>query len=132
MPDSLRILFVEDDPEQSLLFTIILSNDGNEVITRPDAKSALEYLKESTVALLLTDWNLPGMMGDKLIATAKAQYPAIKTILYSNHAHVDEAATICGADGWFRKMDNSANLRQMIAKLLREGDESQESSDIQQ
>jgi len=53
------------------------------------------------------------------VKQVKAQYPAVKTILFSNYMHVDQAAAACGADGWFRKVDNSAHLRQMIAKLLR-------------
>jgi len=116
-----RILLVEDDPDQTQLYILILSQDGYEVITAPDATSVLARLMESPVALLLADWNLPGMKGDALITTVKAQYPDVKTVLFSNHAHVDTAAAACGADGWFRKMDDAAHLRKLIADQLREG-----------
>lgn len=114
-----RVLLVEDDPDQAGLFTLILSIDGYEVITVSDAASALARLAESPVALLLVDLDLPGMKGDVLIATVKAQYPGVKTILFSNHAHVDTVAAASGADGWFRKMDDTVHLRQLIASLLR-------------
>ncbi len=42
-----RILLVEDDPEQAQLFTLILSAAGNEVITTPDAESAMSLLAKS-------------------------------------------------------------------------------------
>ena len=120
-PNASRILLVEDDSDQAQLFCLLLSMDGYEVIMTPDAESALVRLTEAPVALLLADWSLPGMKGDALIRAVKPLYPEIKTILFSNHMHVDEAATACGADGWFRKMDNSTHLRQLVANLLREG-----------
>jgi DNA-binding NtrC family response regulator len=121
MPKSSRILLVEDDPEQTRLFALILAKDQREVESVYDAESALARLAESPFALLLVDWDLPAMKGDTLIATVKTQYPETKTILVSNHAHVDEAAGACGADGWFYKMDSTARLRQLVADLLHEG-----------
>ena len=73
------------------------------------------------MALLLADWSLPGAKGDALITTVKDRYPGIRTVLFSNHIHVDKAAAACHADGWFRKMDDSAELRRLITNLLRQG-----------
>lgn len=112
---------VEDDPDQAGLFSLVLSNDGREIITASNAEAALARLVECPAALLLVDWDLPGMKGDALITAVKAQYPETRTILFSNHIHVDQAATACGADGWFRKMDNIDQLQAMIADLLHEG-----------
>ncbi len=119
-PTASRILLVEDDPDQAMLFHLVLSADGIQVITIPDAESAFMYLADHFVELLLTDWNLPGMKGDALISAVKARYPDIKTILFSNHIHVDTAAAACGADAWFRKMESTASLRQLVARVLRE------------
>ena len=113
-----QILLVEDDPDQAQLFTLILSADGYAVSTTPEAETALARLATSPVALVLADWNLPGMKGDALIAAVKAQYPGVPAVLYSNHIHVDQAAAACGADGWFRKIDDMARLRKLIADLL--------------
>jgi len=120
-PHSSRILQVEDDPEQANLFALILAREDLEVVSVPDAEAALACLAGEPFALLLADLDLPNMKGDALIAAVKAQYPEMKTILFSNHAHVAEAAAACGADGWFHKMDNTASLRRMIAELLRKG-----------
>ena len=119
-----RILLVEDDPDQAELFRLILTSEGYEVVKAMDADAALARLADTPFDLLLVDWDLPGMKGDKLITAAKAQHPAIKAILSSNHAHVDKAAAACGADGWFHKMEVATHLRQMIARLLHEGAES--------
>jgi len=113
-----RILLVEDDPEQAELFALILSD--YEVIIAPDAESALVRLVETPFALLLVDWDLPGMKGDALITTVKAHYPDTRTILFSNHSHVDMVAATCGADSWYHKMDSTAHLRRLVADLLRQ------------
>ena len=113
------ILVVEDDADQADLFSLILAKDGHTIFTTANAEAALARLAEDPpVALLLADWDLPGMKGDALIRAVKSQYPALKTVLFSNHVHVNEAAAACGADGWFRKMDEAGQLRRLIAGLL--------------
>ena len=113
-----RILLVDDDPDQVQLFKLILTTVGYEVLAVPDAALALARLADTPVALLLADWSLPGTKGDALIAIVKARYPAVKTVLFSNHAYVDEAASAVGADAWFRKMDDTLSLRELIGRLL--------------
>lgn len=113
-----RILLVEDDPEQILLFGQVLKSSGYLVVAVATAEEAQESLVASPFELLLADWSLPEMKGDTLISLAKTQYPAMKTILYSNHADVDKAAKVVGADAWFRKIEGVARLRQIIRTLL--------------
>jgi len=116
-----RILMVEDDPDQAMLFAQVLSMVKYQVTSVPDAESALQQLAQSPFDLLLVDWDLPGMKGDTLITTVKAQYPTIPTILFSNHINVQEAAAACHADAWFRKSDDILRLRKMVADLLEKG-----------
>ncbi|MHB9132688.1 MAG: response regulator [Armatimonadota bacterium] len=113
-----RILLVEDDPEQALLFGQVLQMSGYQVVTVDTAEEAQASLAASPFDLLLADWALPEMQGDSLITLAKTQYPAMKTILYSNHSDVDKAAAVVGADAWFRKIEGVTLLRQTISKLL--------------
>lgn len=120
MSSQQRILLVEDDPDQAALFAQIMTLAGFQVTTAFDAESALEQQAQSPFDLLLVDWDLPGMKGDTLIATVKAQYPLSKTVLFSNHTHVNEAAATCHADAWFRKNNDIFLLRQMITDLLRQ------------
>jgi len=109
---------VEDDPDQATLFVMVLKSAGYEVTNMLDAATALAQLAESPWQLLLADWDLPVMKGDALITIVKAQSPAIKTVLFSNHIDVDKIAAACGADAWFRKSDDIFRLRKMIAELL--------------
>jgi len=118
MPTTLRILLVEDDPEQAMMFGQVLKSSGYQVETVATAEDARASLAASQFELLLADWSLPVMKGDALISLAKTEYPAMKTMLFSNHNDVNKAAEGAGADAWFRKIDGIARLRQAIGKLL--------------
>jgi len=114
-----RILLVEDDAEQAVLFSGVLTMAGYEVVTAYDAEEALPRLAESAFDLALIDWDLPGMSGDALILRIRAEYPGVKTLLFSNHGDVDRAAQAGGADAWLRKTEGIVRLREIIAGLLK-------------
>lgn len=120
MSDSARILLVEDDPEQAALFAQVLSMSGHDVTVAASAEEAQAQLAAAPFALLLADWDLPGMPGDELIRRMKPAHPALKTVLYSNHTHVEEAATAAHADAWFFKIQGIVELRRVVKRLLAE------------
>ena len=114
-----KVLLVEDDREQASLFAQVMEMFGYSVATVADAETAQARLTAESFALLLADWDLGGgMSGDALIIWAKAQYPGMKTILFSNHPEVDEIAAACGADAAFRKVEGMIPLRQLVSRLL--------------
>ena len=87
------------DDEAIILLSLIqeLKNSfGNRFVYEKalDAKSALrviEELKEEGIKLLLiiTDWLMPGIKGDELIAMIRDKYPEIKAILITGQADQD-------------------------------------------
>lgn len=113
-----RILLVEDDIEQAMLFEQVLQISGYNIEVAKTAEEALEQLGKQQYDVLLTDWLLPAMGGDALITTTRRAYPAMKTILLSTGSRIEEAAKACQADGVFRKTENYQILRQLIADIL--------------
>lgn len=113
-----RILLVEDDPEQADLFARVLTLKGYDVVTALDSEAALARLREGTFDLVLLDWDLPGIKGDAFIYLLKVEHPQLKTMLFSNHADIAEAARASGADAWMVKSDGIAKLREIIGELL--------------
>ena len=119
MSETPRILLVEDDQEQSSLFSTCLIMVGYDVVTTRDANTALERLAESAFALVLVDWDLSGMMGDAFITLVRDRYPGVKTVLFSNYANVDDGARASHADAWMVKNDGILRLREIVSLLLR-------------
>lgn len=113
-----RILLVEDEADQRSLFTMALASVGYHVLGVTDAEDALARLREEPFDLLLTDWYLPGMMGDELVRVVAREYPGVVTILMSSHDHVRDAAHAAEADGWFRKNDGVIRLRTLVSACL--------------
>ncbi|HEX2949747.1 MAG TPA: response regulator [Armatimonadota bacterium] len=117
---SAKILLVDDDHEQAILYTQVLEASGYAVAFVENAEDAQARLSVEPFDLLLADWDLGPhrMQGDALIAWAKEYVPQIKTILFSNHMEVDEVAAACGADAAFRKVEGIVPLRNVVSRLL--------------
>jgi DNA-binding NtrC family response regulator len=114
-----NILLVEDDDEQAKLYALVLEKLGYPVESVTDAAQAQARLTAKPYALLLADWDLgSGMQGDALILWAKERDPQLKTILFSNHLEVDEAAATSGADAAFRKIEGIIPLHELVTRLL--------------
>ena len=116
-----RILLVEDDKDQADLYQSVLTMAGYDVTATYDAETALARLADSAFDLTLVDWDLPGMKGDAFITQVRERDPRVKTILFSNHFDVDDAARACHADAWMLKSDGIRRLRETIAQLLPRG-----------
>lgn len=66
-----RILVVDDDQSVRVAMAGILSDLGYDVAVAADADEALVLLQDSTVGLVLTDLNMPGMDGLSLARCIK-------------------------------------------------------------
>jgi len=116
-----RILLVEDDQDQADLYQSVLAMAGYEVTASYDAETALARLAEGAYDLTLVDWDLPGMKGDAFITQVQARAPKVKTVLFSNHFDVDDAARACHADAWLLKSEGIQRLRETLARVLQQG-----------
>jgi CheY-like chemotaxis protein len=78
-----RILVVDDDPSIRDTMQRILKKTMCYVEVAENAEAALLKLKEGKFDLILSDFEMPGMKGDKLVIEVKKIYPGIKTIFAS-------------------------------------------------
>lgn len=60
-------LIVEDDPQQSEIFTHAMKMAGYEVESALDGQTALELLAMQTPCVVVLDLNLPLVTGDKIL-----------------------------------------------------------------
>lgn len=69
----LRLVLVEDEPEQLKLFTVIINGWGLNVDLHAaeDGFSALLHMGQHGADMLITDLNMPGMDGFKMIAALR-------------------------------------------------------------
>jgi DNA-binding response OmpR family regulator len=72
MAKTKQVLYIEDEEDTLQLVTILLENNGYEVIGVPNGESGLKAMKENKPDVVLLDLMLPGMSG-------KAVYKKMKS-----------------------------------------------------
>jgi CheY-like chemotaxis protein len=79
-----RTILCVDDNEQSLsIRKVMLETRGYRVVSCCTAEEALELFQQGGIDLLLTDFVLPGMDGQKLVEHVKNMSPQTPAILFS-------------------------------------------------
>lgn len=87
MPQTFRVLLVEDEPVLRELAAEALADAGYDVTEASDGSSALEILQSAApIDLLLSDIRLPGADGYELATTGCALRPELKVILMTGYA----------------------------------------------
>ena len=78
------LILVDDDPDMLNLMHLTFSDSGNyEVIACPDARDALEILKQRTISVIISDFKMPVMNGGQFVKIARDMGYSGLFILYS-------------------------------------------------
>ncbi len=96
-----RALVVDDEPEIVDLLRDILEGRGFEVDSAPDARTALELIRENIYDVAVLDFNLPDMNGIMLhrqIRQMDAELAA-RTIFMSGYVQAEQHADYYSAHG---------------------------------
>ena len=81
-----RILIVEDDRDLNNAYSVILKNEGHDVVEAFDGKQALKKLKDFSPDLILLDLLMPIMGGLEFLQhydLLKA-HPKVKVLIFTN------------------------------------------------
>lgn len=80
-----RVLCVDDNEFGLFVNTVILRNEGYEVLPCSDAVKAVSIAASEEIDLAILDYEMPLMNGAELAAACKAANPDVKVILYSGY-----------------------------------------------
>jgi CheY-like chemotaxis protein len=81
-----RILVVDDERFVCDSIRSILISDGHQVVTAFSAEEAMTAFRAGDFDIVITDYEMPVMKGDKLAAAMKALKPAQPIILITAYA----------------------------------------------
>jgi DNA-binding NarL/FixJ family response regulator len=116
------ILLVEDHAGFAKALLSMLSQNSNLqiVAVAESGESALQYLRESNVDLILVDYSLPDMSGVNLIEVLQEQHPDVPCAVLSGHLSLQHArrALELGARGYMIK-DNPLGILTGISRILK-------------
>lgn len=116
------ILAVDDMRSMRDLVKSVLEKRGYEVITQEDGMQALEYAKNNSVDLVISDINMPNMSGLTLAGELRKLPGYAKTpILMLTTEDADQKkqeARAVGANGWIQKPFNPERLVNAVEKTI--------------
>jgi DNA-binding response OmpR family regulator len=118
--DQKTILVIDDDLNWRLLLTKILESGGYRVVTADDAEAGLSSAWSQRPDLVITDFDMPifnGLRAIQMLRTdSNLQVPVIVV-----SGVTDESVVEFGADAFFRKPVDNAQLLAKVAELLKVG-----------
>ena len=120
-PTSERILIVDDEDQIRTLLARLLGRHGYECITAESAAAARRVLKETDVALVLSDVNMPGESGIDFTREVLAQYPDLAVVMVTgmdDRSYADAAIEL-GAYGYVLKPFKPNELIINVGNALR-------------
>ncbi|QQX81836.1 fused response regulator/phosphatase [Shewanella sp. KX20019] len=116
-----NIMLVEDCDSERCLLSGLLAAMGLNCVDFADAESAIEYLSDHHIDLVITDWMMPNMNGIEFCKILKRSLNSPYTILLTGNSeasHIVEGIN-SGADDYVAKPFNSAVLKARINAGLR-------------
>jgi len=120
-----KILFVDDEPIEKIIrqsFRKEIKSGTYELVFALNGNSALDIIKtDTTIDLVLTDINMPGIDGLELLELIKEHRPWITSIIISAYyGNLDNirAAMNLGAFDFIQKPIDFDDLEQTIKKAL--------------
>jgi putative two-component system response regulator len=120
-PPNERILIVDDEEQIRTLLARLLGAQGYECLTAEDAAAGRRVLKETPVALVLSDVNMPGESGIDFTREVLVQYPdtAVVMVTGMDDRRYADVAIELGAYGYVLKPFKPNELIINVGNALR-------------
>ena len=116
------ILAVDDSASIRQLVSHVLTKAGFRVVLAEDGEEALDYAREHSVDLVLTDVNMPKLDGIGLLKSLRAlpNYKFVPMLVLTTESGRDKKmeGKAAGATGWIVKPFNPGQLIATINKVL--------------
>jgi len=121
----LKIVVVDDSKIMRRIITSLLNKIGDyEVKEATGGYAALEILKTETVAAVISDYSMPGMMGIELLRTIRSdgRNDCVQFIMVTAEAQLGQiiAAFRAGAQHYITKPFTSEYLEYVVKLALQE------------
>src|SRR5437868_222275 len=115
-----RILVVDDDESVREVFTLMLRNEGYEVVTAENGFDALLKLKGVVMPdVIISDLNMPKMSGFEFLSVVRRRFPHISVIASSGAYLRSAVPTGVLADAFYAKgQDDPETLISKVAALI--------------
>src|SRR6516162_5272723 len=112
-----RILLADDQKEVREVTKLLLGLDEHQVTEATNGREALELFKRENFDLLITDYAMPGMLGDELARRVKQMCPAQPVLMITGSIEASALEKGC-VDSLLNKPFTLDGLREAVMLLL--------------
>ncbi|MDH5180467.1 MAG: sigma-54 dependent transcriptional regulator [Gammaproteobacteria bacterium] len=118
------ILFVDDDPKAGELLLRFSEGAAYQCQIFQSPVEALNYFRQNSADLIISDLRMPGMTGMELLAGVRETDTEVPFIIITGYAEVDNAieALRLGASDFIKKPFDMDELRIQIERTLQHGE----------
>jgi CheY-like chemotaxis protein len=115
-----RVLIVEDDANQRLLYEEELSDVGYEVLTAGDGREGLDIARAQRPDLVILDINMPVMDGLDTLNQLLETNPSVPTVINTAYPGYQDSFSAWSADAYVVKSSDLSELKATVQRLLTE------------
>lgn len=115
-----KILVVEDDLNLREAIVDTLDIEGYQVLQADNGQQALQLLESETVALVVSDVNMPQMNGYELLRKMSVRWPSLPVLIMTAYGSISNAVEAIrnGAVDYLEKPFETQKLIQTVARFL--------------
>jgi len=125
-----KILLVEDNEKQRMLYREELESEGYEVDIALDGDNALAKVEMSRPDLVVLDIELPNRDGIETMRKLLDDYPDLPVILNSAYAHYKSNFISWGAQAYLIKSSDTSQLIAEVNKVMEKKQGGSSASDV--
>ena len=117
-----KILLVEDDSNQAVLYQQELEADGYDVVLAENGREAIQKVEESRPDLIVMDVSMPGMDGIEAMGRILSEHNTLPVILNTAYSSYKDNFLSWSADAYVIKSSDLEELKAAIKKLLKKSE----------
>lgn len=119
----MRVLLVEDEPMNVMLFSDVLQEDGHEVVVARDGETGRDLALAEPFDLCIFDVHLPRLRGDQAVRAMRERGFRGRVIALSSSAMGSEVerGMEAGFDAYLTKPISPGDLRDAVRRWARSG-----------
>lgn len=94
MNEKAHILVIDDEKNYLLVLQTLLEDEGYTVTAISDPETALAFLNESEVDVIVTDMKMPKVTGEDVLRTVKKEWPHIPVLIMTAFGSIESAVDV--------------------------------------
>ncbi|MBY0278390.1 response regulator [Candidatus Binatia bacterium] len=114
----MRVLIVEDDDNQRLLYRETFEADGHQVLEADGAPAAIELVRSDRPDVVVLDINMPGLDGLDTLAAIHALDRRLPIVLNTAYTAYREHFVSWIADAYVVKSSDLTELRETVRDVV--------------